>query len=39
MTVFTNPDAYENWMGRWSARVAPDFVRFAAPGPLSRCSV
>jgi SAM-dependent methyltransferase len=37
MTAFTNPDAYERWMGRWSARVAPDFVRFAAPGPLSRC--
>jgi len=37
MTVFANPDAYESWMGRWSARLAPDFVRFAAPGPLSRC--
>ncbi len=29
MTTFSNPEAYERWMGRWSARLAPFFVRFA----------
>ena len=29
MTDFSNPQAYERWMGRWSARLAPLFVRFA----------
>lgn len=29
MSGFANPDAYEQWMGRWSARVAPAFVAFA----------
>lgn len=31
MAGFSNPDAYEQWMGRWSRRLAPEFVRFAAP--------
>lgn len=29
MPEFSNPDAYELWMGRWSARLAPSFVEFA----------
>ena len=29
MPEFANPDGYELWMGRWSARVAPAFVEFA----------
>ena len=29
MGEFSNPDAYELWIGRWSARLAPAFVRFA----------
>ncbi len=31
MPGFSNPDAYEQWMGRWSRRLAPAFVRFANP--------
>jgi len=31
MTAFSNPDSYELWMGRWSRRLAPVFVNFAAP--------
>jgi SAM-dependent methyltransferase len=27
--AYGNPDAYEQYMGRWSARLAPAFVRFA----------
>ena len=29
MGEFSNPDAYELWIGRWSARLAPAFVSFA----------
>lgn len=29
MGGFSNPEAYELWMGRWSARLAPAFVNFA----------
>jgi SAM-dependent methyltransferase len=29
MTEFANPEAYEPWIGRWSRRLAPLFVRFA----------
>ena len=29
MGEFANPDAYELWIGRWSARLAPAFVSFA----------
>jgi ubiquinone/menaquinone biosynthesis C-methylase UbiE len=29
MAGFSNPDAYELWMGRWSRRLAPLFVSFA----------
>jgi SAM-dependent methyltransferase len=29
MAGFSNPDFYEPWMGRWSRRLAPLFVRFA----------
>ena len=29
MPEFSNPQAYERWMGRWSARLTPLFVRFA----------
>lgn len=29
MPEFSNPDAYELWMGRWSTRLAPSFVEFA----------
>ncbi|MDH3281885.1 MAG: class I SAM-dependent methyltransferase [Gammaproteobacteria bacterium] len=28
MAAFSNPAAYERWMGRWSARLAPAFVNF-----------
>ena len=28
MTVFFNPQGYELWMGRWSARLAPGFAEF-----------
>ncbi len=28
--MYTNPEAYDRYMGRWSARLAPLFVRFAA---------
>jgi SAM-dependent methyltransferase len=27
--AYTNPAAYERFMGRWSARLAPEFLRFA----------
>jgi len=27
--AFSNPEAYEQFMGRWSAQLAPSFVRFA----------
>jgi len=36
MTDFSNPEAYERWMGRWSARLAPLFVRFAGLEPPGR---
>ncbi len=36
MTEFSNPQAYERWMGRWSARLAPLFVRFAGLGSPGR---
>lgn len=26
---YTNPSAYDRFMGRWSARLAPSFIRFA----------
>ena len=29
MGEFSNPESYELWMGRWSARLAPAFVNFA----------
>jgi len=29
MGEFSNPEGYELWMGRWSARLAPAFVKFA----------
>ncbi len=29
MVEFSNPEGYELWMGRWSARLAPTFVSFA----------
>ena len=29
MPAFSKPEAYGRWMGRWSERLAPDFVRFA----------
>ncbi len=29
MGEFSNPEDYELWMGRWSARLAPTFVNFA----------
>jgi len=29
MVEFSNPAAYERWMGRWSRRLAPSFVAFA----------
>ena len=29
MAEFSNPAAYEQWMGRWSRRLAPSFVSFA----------
>ncbi len=32
MPAFTNPEAYNQWMGRWSARLAPHFVHFADLG-------
>lgn len=35
MSEFSNPQAYEVWMGRWSERLAPLFLEFAdckAPG-------
>ena len=28
MGEFSNPEDYELWMGRWSARLAPAFVNF-----------
>lgn len=33
MGEFSNPESYELWMGRWSARLAPAFVGFANPPP------
>lgn len=36
MPEFSNPDAYERWMGRWSRRLAPAFVRFARPPRAGR---
>jgi len=29
MAGFSNPDSYEQWMGRWSRRLAPEFLNFA----------
>jgi ubiquinone/menaquinone biosynthesis C-methylase UbiE len=37
MSAFSNPEAYGRWMGRWSERLAPDFVRFA--GLIEGCRV
>ncbi len=37
MIVFANPVAYELWMGRWSARLAPSFVDFADLPAGARC--
>ncbi len=34
--TYDEPDAYELWMGRWSARLAPAFVGFVDPPPGSR---
>lgn len=34
--TYDEPAAYELWMGRWSARLAPAFVRFVDPPPGSR---
>jgi ubiquinone/menaquinone biosynthesis C-methylase UbiE len=34
--VYTNPAAYERYMGRWSARLAPLFAAFAGIGSNSR---
>ncbi len=31
MAAFSNPVAYERWMGRWSRRLAPALVAFADP--------
>ncbi len=31
MVEFSNPPAYERWMGRWSRLVAPSLVTFANP--------
>ena len=36
MTEFANPAAYELWMGRWSARLAPTFAAFADVSAKSR---
>ncbi len=36
MTAYSNPQAYERWMGRWSAHLAPLFVRFAGLGSPGR---
>ncbi len=36
MAEFSNPEAYELWMGRWSDRLAPAFVRFAGPPESGR---
>jgi len=36
MPVFSNPAAYELWMGRWSARLAPAFLAFAGLPPGAR---
>jgi SAM-dependent methyltransferase len=30
VVAFSNPAAYEQWMGRWSRRLAPSFVKFAS---------
>ena len=34
--TYDEPEAYELWMGRWSARLAPAFVGFVDPPPGSR---
>jgi SAM-dependent methyltransferase len=36
MAAFSNPQAYERWMGRWSTRLAPLFVRFGRLGSSGR---
>lgn len=36
VTTYDEPAAYELWMGRWSERLAPAFVRFVDPPPGSR---
>ncbi len=33
---FSRPEAYRGWIGRWSERLAPDFVSFAGVGEGSR---
>ena len=30
--MYTNPEGYDRFMGRWSARLAPEFIRFAGLG-------
>ena len=37
MGEFSNPDAYELWMGRWSSRLAPALVKFAGLPEGGRC--
>ncbi len=34
--MYTDPEAYDRYMGRWSARLAPLFIRFAAIGDGQR---
>jgi ubiquinone/menaquinone biosynthesis C-methylase UbiE len=34
--AYTNPAAYEQFMGRWSSRLAPHFIRFAGVGDGQR---
>jgi ubiquinone/menaquinone biosynthesis C-methylase UbiE len=36
MSEFANPEAYELWMGRWSARLAGPFAEFTALPPGGR---
>jgi SAM-dependent methyltransferase len=32
MTGFTNPEGYDGYMGRWSRRLAPEFLEFSRAG-------
>lgn len=36
MGAFVRPEAYRSWIGRWSERLAPGFVRFARVGEGGR---